>query len=586
MKHRDAVLREFTSYDGATISFRHWPNTEQSTTKKAIVLLHRGHEHSGRLQDIVDQINLPECNIYAWDARGHGLSEGDRGYAKHFGVYVKDLDCFMQTINATDDIEMENIAVIAQSVGAVVATTWVHDYAPNIRALVLASPALRVRLYIPFAIPGLRLLNKIKPVAYIKSYVKGKLLTHNQEKAESYNQDKLVSPRIAVNILIGLYDTSTRLLKDAAAIQTPVQFLVSGADWVVEQKPQHTLFERWGAQDKAIHTFPDFYHDTLNEADGHLAVAKAHAFIQRQFAKPQQTPSLIDADKTGYTYDEYQSLRKPLPFLHPKSLFYKWFRFQNRTIGKLSKGLTLGVNTGFDSGSTLDYVYQNKAQGITPIGKMMDRTYLNSIGWQGIRVRKQHLEQLLHQAIKALSSTHPTINILDIASGHGRYILDTLATIEHDDFNALLRDYSATNVTQGRALIDQRGLNEKVTFVEGDAFDGESIATIQPSPHITVVSGLYELFADNALLRTSLNGIAKAMHTGGYLIYTNQPWHPQLELIARGLTSHRSHQAWVMRRRTQLEMDQLVQAAGFKKIDMLIDEWGIFTVSLAQKTAA
>jgi len=38
-----------------------------------------------------------------------------------------------------------------------------------------------------------------------------------------------------------------------------------------------------------------------------------------------------------------------------------------------------------------------------------------------------------------------------------------------------------------------------------------------------------------------------------------------------------------MRRRTQREMDQLVEAAGFKKIDMLIDEWGIFTVSLAQK---
>ncbi|WP_410961897.1 class I SAM-dependent methyltransferase family protein, partial [Salmonella sp. SAL4457] len=42
------------------------------------------------------------------------------------------------------------------------------------------------------------------------------------------------------------------------------------------------------------------------------------------------------------------------------------------------------------------------------------------------------------------------------------------------------------------------------------------------------------------------------------------PWHPQLELIARALTSHRQGQAWVMRRRTQAEMDKLVAAAGFR----------------------
>jgi hypothetical protein len=74
------------------------------------------------------------------------------------------------------------------------------------------------------------------------------------------------------------------------------------------------------------------------------------------------------------------------------------------------------------------------------------------------------------------------------------------------------------------------------------------------------------------------------MQSGSLLIYTNQPWHPQLEMIARALTSHRGGEAWVMRRRTQAEMDQLVAAAGFRKIDQLVDEWGIFTVSIAERT--
>ena len=56
----------------------------------------------------------------------------------------------------------------------------------------------------------------------------------------------------------------------------------------------------------------------------------------------------------------------------------------------------------------------------------------------------------------------------------------------------------------------------------------------------------------------SLSGLAKVMESGSYLIYTGQPWHPQLEMIARTLTSHRGGQAWVMRRRTQAELDTLV----------------------------
>ena len=109
------------------------------------------------------------------------------------------------------------------------------------------------------------------------------------------------------------------------------------------------------------------------------------------------------------------------------------------------------------------------------------------------------------------------------------------------------------------------------------------MAAVSPKPTIGIVSGLYELFPDNSMVRRSLAGMADAIEPGGVLLYTGQPWHPQLELIARALTSHRGGQAWVMRRRSQAEMDQLVHEAGFDKIEQRIDEWGIFTVSLARR---
>ncbi|MCW0417823.1 putative protein YnbC [Xanthomonas sacchari] len=148
-----------------------------------------------------------------------------------------------------------------------------------------------------------------------------------------------------------------------------------------------------------------------------------------------------------------------------------------------------------------------------------------------------------------------------------------------------MRDFSPLNVAQGRALIATLGATDIARFEQGDAFDRDALAALQPRPTLAVVSGLYELFPDNDQVLRSLQGVAAAVEPGGYLAYTGQPWHPQLEFIARALTSHRGGAAWVMRRRTQQEMDELVRTAGFRKLEQRIDEWGIFTVSLAQRIA-
>jgi Putative methyltransferase len=49
--------------------------------------------------------------------------------------------------------------------------------------------------------------------------------------------------------------------------------------------------------------------------------------------------------------------------------------------------------------------------------------------------------------------------------------------------------------------------------------------------------------------------------------------------------TNREGKPWIMRRRTQSEMDELVRAAGFEKITQEIDPWGIFSVSVAKRIA-
>ncbi|ESY77637.1 hypothetical protein X740_23660 [Mesorhizobium sp. LNHC221B00] len=579
---RQAQERVFLSHDGTEIFYRFWPAVS-ADAKGAVVLFHRGHEHGGRMAHLVDELQMPDHAFYAWDARGNGRSSGERGYAPSFAALVRDIDCFMREIAARDGFATQDIALIAQSFGAVLAAAWVHDYAPKLRAMVLASPAFSVKLYVPFAKEGIALWQKLKGRFFVNSYVKAKFLTHDPVRIASFESDPLITRPIASNILVELYQHAARIVADARAITVPTQLLLSGSDWVVRHGPQHEFFVNLGSRTKERHVLPGFFHDTLGERERAQALDLIRPFLAKQFTAPDAVADLKQADIAGYTRDEADRLASPLDLLSPKGLYWAFSRASIRMGAWVSSGMKAGVTTGFDSGSTLDYVYENDARGLTPLGRFVDRIFLGAIGWRGIRQRKLHLEELIGSCLATLKAADRPAHILDIAAGHGRYVLDAIVKSPDQPASVRLQDYSDLNVELGRKLIAERHLPASVSFRRADAFDADMLAATDPAPDLAIVSGLYELFCDNAMIARSLGGLASAMQPGSLLLYTNQPWHPQLEMIARSLTSHRGGQAWVMRRRTQGEMDQLVEAAGFEKLDQRIDQWGIFTVSVARR---
>ena len=564
------------TWDGLKLFYRSW--SPEKPTDKALLLFHRGHEHSGRWQEFVELLGLEDVAIFALDTRGHGHSEGERGSAESLSVLVKDVDAFVRHVSEQIKITLPNMIVLAHSVGAVSVATWVHDYAPPIRAMILATAAFRVKLYVPLAVPALRLQQKAIGPGYVKSYVKAKMLTHDPEQAARYDADPLIFRQIAVNILLDLHDTSKRLLADAGAINVPTLMLGAGSDWIVSLKAQREFFNGLSSAVKRMHVFPAAYHAIFHEKDRDRVVDRVREFVLERFAQPAHSTSLLEADSVGYTWEEHERLK-----LRGGPQF-PLIRAAMKTGGRLSKGIDLGWRSGFDSGLALDYVYENQPHGSTRLGRAIDKAYLGSIGWRGIRQRKAHLEKLLRKTVESTRSAERAVRILDIAAGGGRYVLETLHSLNGSSASAVLRDYKPENVEAARALAELLGLRN-VTVQQADAFDRKSLAAIEPRPTIGIVSGLYELFPSNTLVTESLAGLADAIEPGGHLIYTNQPWHPQLEFIARVLRN-REGKPWIMRRRTTAEMDQLVERAGFEKIEMEIDQWGMFSVSIARRVAA
>lgn len=581
----------FDSHDRTRLFYRAWqpvqPARPTQEPQRALVFLHRGHEHSGRIQPLVEQLAGPQDWAFAWDARGHGYSPGERGDAPSFAALVQDFECFVRHLQARYGLAVEDMLVVANSVGAVIAATWLHDYAPRVRGVVMAAAAFDINLYVPLAKPALRLALKFAPELAVTSYIRPGMLTHSAAQAQAYAADPLITKRISARVLLDLADTAQRVVDDAQAIATPILMLVADKDYVVKQAPQRRFFDSLASGFKRYLLIPDCHHAIFYEAEAQArqALEASRVFIAECFAK--ELPPLAEhlgADTQSPSAHRFQELQQGMGGSAFENAFFALQKRMLGSLGHLSDGMRIGMDHGFDSGASLDYVYRNQAGGRWGVGALIDRGYLDAIGWRGIRQRKAQLQQLLGELITQHPADAP-LRILDIAAGGGRYVLETVKRFQDRAIAITLRDVDPQNLAQARQLSQDWGLHNPIDTQCREAFDPASYPADEGPYDIVIVSGLYELFSDNARVLLSLSGIAQQMAMGGHLVYTGQPWHPELRMIAQTLTNHRG-QPWQMRPRPQAEMDALVASVGCHKVHSEVGLAGIFTVSVAQRVAA
>lgn len=560
----------FRSFDGSELFYREW--SPAIPNGKMVLLLHRGHEHSERLDPIARSAIFEGYKVFSYDNRGHGYTRAEATY--EFMNLVRDLEAFRAFVCAKEGKKAEDIFVVANSVAGVVASTWVHDYAPRIAGMALVAPAFVIKLYVPLAKPSLDLMIRFNPRMNIKSYVKAKFLTHNTLEQERYNTDPLITPNIPARQLVTLLDTAKRVVEDAAHIVTPTLVLSATSDYVVDSRIQKVFFDRLSSPLKRFVELEGFYHGVLYEAEAHKAIHEIGVFMEECFKRAASDQS---AQLIALTQNEKDKIARG-EITTAQKLSFGVQRFMLNTFGWMSDGMKIGLKYGFDSGVTLDYVYKNTPSGVGLMGKISDKNYLESIGWKGIRQRKVHAIETIREKIDQLHREGKAVKILDIAGGPARYLIEIAQ--EFRNVEVLVRDYQEQNVEQGRVLAQERGLSN-IRYEQADAFNRDNYDRTLYEPNIVIVSGVFELFENNDLIQNAIEGITSMIAPQGYLVYTGQPWHPQLEQIAHVLGNHQQDR-WIMRRRSQYELDTLFERSGFAKEGMRIDDWGIFTVSSAR----
>jgi len=135
IRQRTCTERHFVSRDGEQLFYLHWPAT--GMRRVAVMLLHRGHEHSERAAHIVDELDLPDFDFFAWDARGHGMSAGASGQSARVGTSVRNVRSKPLTHDRARQASYDSHPLITRAI-SVNTLLGLHDAA---RRFVLERPA-------------------------------------------------------------------------------------------------------------------------------------------------------------------------------------------------------------------------------------------------------------------------------------------------------------------------------------------------------------------------------------------------------------------------------------------------------------
>ena len=228
--------------------------------KAAVVFVHGICEHLGRYDEITKDFNNEGYNVYRYDARGHGKSEGRRGYLEDFVDYLDDLDIFVEMIKKEN--KGLKLIMVGHSMGGLVATAYTSKYPNKVDLLGISGGATRCPKsakaikFLPF-----KLMSKINYTNKL-----GDAVCSVKEVGEKYNNDPLVIKKVSFRLLGNAFVVGTKFVQNNIKNITCPTFVMHGEkDGVVGKDIGEWTFANLACEDKKLKIYPNLYHEIFNE---------------------------------------------------------------------------------------------------------------------------------------------------------------------------------------------------------------------------------------------------------------------------------------------------------------------------------
>lgn len=253
-----------TSADRTSLFYRCWP--ARIWNGRVVVVLHGIGYHSGPYKVIAESLNPRGIDVYGLDARGHGLSNGGRGFVGTPPQVAADVAAMIQLVK--QQRPSAKIFLLGDSMGADFALNYAKENSNQLAGLILLALALNLdptqflspeslRLF-PYLLFGYR-----KPVISLI----GKRLEESTRDPK-FVADRRADPLAYKNVSLGYLLDVQRLVfgwrwKIAPRIHVPTLLIKGGKDRVVSHGECVAFHRLCTSADKSFKVYPDVPHTTL-----------------------------------------------------------------------------------------------------------------------------------------------------------------------------------------------------------------------------------------------------------------------------------------------------------------------------------
>ena len=277
----------FHAFDGSKLFLQKW-STEKSVG--TIFVTHGQAEHSDCYHRLINGFANTGWNFIAWDLRGHGRSDGLRGYANDFRDYVSDYHLFLETALRLPEVQSKPVVLLAHSMGGLVQTCALLEKPEvlenkNIKAQVLSSPLFGLSVAVPaWKDISSSIVQKLVPKLTLSNEVKNEDLTRDEVVIRECELDTYRHGRISSGVYLGFKREFPIVLAHASEIKLPTYLHISDQDPVVSSEAALKFFDAIDSQNKGLKIVENAKHELYNDIVRTEVIQSVIDFVE-QFRK-------------------------------------------------------------------------------------------------------------------------------------------------------------------------------------------------------------------------------------------------------------------------------------------------------------
>lgn len=276
------------------LHYRCW---NAAPARAVVVVSHGLGEHSGRYEELAQDIGRAGLSTYALDHRGHGRSDGRRGHVRRFNDYIHDLEKFRRRVVSSVGPNLP-LLFLGHSLGGLIVIRYLQEY-PGIgaRAAILSAPLLGFAMEIPQWKQKLaRLLLYVSPALPMSTGLDPRLLSHDAQIVAAYQRDSLVHDRITPRLYSEIVNSVALANQKARRLKLPLLFLVPSDDGIVRPDLVQSFAAGLRQQgDVRVSNYAGLYHEVLNETNRSSNVADLLGWIERHITPNAATGGGLEA---------------------------------------------------------------------------------------------------------------------------------------------------------------------------------------------------------------------------------------------------------------------------------------------------